>query len=153
VSEAVRTRWLKIVLRVWGCVSILIFGTIFIGYAIQTPAFRQGGALASLVWDDLPGHVALMISGIYLTWAVFLLIASAHPAKYTSFLAFTMWANLVHSLIMIPGALEHQYHSKFATDIPWILLLSVAIFVLRPRDTEITSFAPQPAVNPSEVTR
>ena len=153
MSEAARTRWLKIILRVWGGVSILIFGTIFIGYAIQTPAFRQGGVLASLVWDDLPGHVALMISGIYLTWAVFLLIASAHPAKYTSFLAFTMWANLVHSLIMIPGALEHQYHSKFATDIPWILFLSVAIFVLRPRDTEITSFAPQSAANPSEALR
>lgn len=127
-----RTAWLTRILRIWGVVSILIFGTIFVGYAIQTPAFGHDGALHWLVWDDLPGHVAMMLSSIYLTWAVYLLIAARRPAEYRSFLDFTMWANLVHGVVMIPGAFEHQYHSKLVTDIPWILLLSAAIFLLRP---------------------
>lgn len=137
-----RTALLTLVLRVWGVTSILIFGTIFVGYAVQLPAFAYGGALHWLVWDDLPGHVALMLASIYLTWAVYVLLAARKPAEYRSFLDFTMWANLVHGLVMIPGAFEHPYHSKLFTDIPWILLLSLAIFVLRPRSArqaEVTS--------------
>ena len=133
MSETTKTKLLKVVLLVWGIGSIAIFGTIFIGYAIQTPAFREGAGLHWLVWDDLPGHVALMLSAIYLTWAVYILRAAYRPIANASFLDFTMWVNLVHGLVMIPGAFEHQYHSKLVTDIPWILLLSAAIFFLRPR--------------------
>jgi hypothetical protein len=130
-----RTRLLLVVLRVWAGASVLIFGTIFVGYAIQTSLFAVGGELHWLVWDDLPGHVALMLSLIYLVWAVYLWAAAAHPVAYRSFLDFTMWANLAHGLVMIPGALEHDYHSKLLTDIPWVLLLSAAIAVLRPART------------------
>jgi hypothetical protein len=132
MTEAGKAKALKIVLRVWGAVSIAIFGTIFTGYAIQAPAFRMGGALHWLVWDDLPGHVALMLSGMYLVWAVYVLVASQHPEEHQSFLDFSMWVNLIHALIMIPGAFEPPYHSKFFTDIPWILLLAGAVYFLRP---------------------
>jgi hypothetical protein len=45
------------------------------------------------------------------------------PAAYLLFLDFTMWANLAHGLLMVPQALgSREYHSKFLTDIPWILL-------------------------------
>ena len=40
-----RTRLLLVVLRVWAGASVLIFGTIFVGYAIQTPLFALGGEL------------------------------------------------------------------------------------------------------------
>jgi hypothetical protein len=133
VSETTRMRLLKIFLRVWAVVSIVIFGFIFIGYVIHAAMFRPDAAMHWAVWDDLPGHVAMMLAAIYLTWSVFLLLAANRPADYTSFLNFTMWANLVHGLVMVPGAFEHGYHSKFLTDIPWILLLSAAIYVLRPR--------------------
>jgi hypothetical protein len=34
---------------------------------------------------------------------------------------------------MLPQALgSHEYHSKFMTDIPWILLLSLALAILCP---------------------
>jgi hypothetical protein len=154
MSEAKKMKLLQSILRVWGAGSILVFGTIFIGYAIQTPAFKQGGVLAWLVWDDLPGHVALMLSAIYLTWAVYVLVAARRPAVYASFLDFTMWVNLVHGVVMIPGAFEHQYHSKLLTDIPWILLLSAAIFLLRPRASAAnTTFEAQFAASTPEVTR
>ena len=131
-------RLLTIFLRVWGVGSIAIFGFIFVGYAMHTKAFRPGAGMHWAVWDDLPGHVALMLAAIYVTWAVFLLLAARRPTEYTSFLNFTMWANLVHGLVMVPGAFEHGYHSKFLTDIPWILLLAAAIYFLRPR-TEVTA--------------
>ena len=119
-------RLLTIFLRVWGVVSIAIFGFIFIGYALHTNAFRPGAAL----------H-----------WAVFLLLAARRPTGYTSFLNFTMWANLVHGLVMVPGASEHGYHGKFLTDIPWILVLAAAIYFLRPRsDVAVTDVARSSAV-------
>ena len=140
-------RLLTIFLRVWGVVSIAIFGFIFIGYALHTNAFRPGAALHWAVWDDLPGHVAMMLASIYLTWAVFLLLAARRPTEYTSFLNFTMWANLVHGLVMVPGAFEHGYHGKFLTDIPWILVLAAAIYFLRPRsDVAVTDVARSSAV-------
>lgn len=132
MNESTKEKLLRIILLGWGSGSLLIFGTIFIGYATQWSAFGEGARLHWLVWDDLPGHVALMLSAIYLSWAVYILVAARRPAAYASFLDFTMWVNLVHGLVMIPGAFEHQYHSKLATDIPWILLLSAAIYLLRP---------------------
>jgi hypothetical protein len=146
LTETTRTRLLKIVLRVWGMASIAIFGFIFIGYAMHANAFRPGAGLHWAVWDDLPGHVAMMLASIYLTWSVFLLLAARRPADYTSFLSFTMWANLVHGVVMVPGAFEHGYHSKFLTDIPWILLLSAAIYLLRPRSDAAPADAPREAV-------
>ena len=43
---------------------------------------------------------------------------------------------------MIPYAIgEHQYHSKFLTDIPWILLLSGALLFWRPSYVTLASKA------------
>jgi len=43
-----------------------------------------------------------------------------------------MWANLGHGLIMIPLALDgtHVYTTKFITDIPFILFLSIGLYIL-----------------------
>lgn len=71
-------------------VSIAIFGTIFTGFAIQTRAFDYGGSLHWLVWDGLPGHVGMMLAGIYLVWAVFVILASRNPEAWSSFFTFTM---------------------------------------------------------------
>jgi hypothetical protein len=135
VTETTKARLLKIILRTWALGSIAIFTFIFIGYAMHANVFRPGAAWHWAVWDDLPGHVAMMLAAIYLTWSVFLLLAARKPGEYASFLDFTMWANLVHGLVMVPGGFEHGYHGKFLTDIPWILLLSVAIYFLRPESS------------------
>jgi hypothetical protein len=47
-----------------------------------------------------------MLFVIYLTWAVFFFIAARKPQAYVSFLNFTMWANLVHGLLMVIQALR-----------------------------------------------
>jgi hypothetical protein len=55
------------------------------------------------------------------------------PSQHKSFLDFTMWANLAHGLIMIPMAIQDPtYHLRFLTDIPFILLTAIGIYLWRP---------------------
>jgi hypothetical protein len=135
MNEEKKMKWLKTLLRVYGVLTFLIFGSLSVGFIIQTPIMNPGGSLNWLIWDDVTGHVAPMLFVIYLVWGVFFFLAANNPLKYRSFLDFTMWANLAHGLLMVPMALEgsHMYHSKFLTDIPFILILPIGIYLLRPR--------------------
>ncbi len=127
-----KRRALKLFLQVYGTLSIMLFGGLSLGLFLHAPILDQGGALNWAVWDHMSDHVPLMITTIYFVWSIFLIRASRNPGAYASFLDFTMWANLAHGLIMIPQAFsEHMYHSKFATDIPWVLIPAAAIALLR----------------------
>ncbi len=123
---------LKMFLLVYGSLSLVLFGGLSIGLFFHMPIFDKGGALNWTVWDDMSDHVPLMIVVIYFVWSIFIIRSSRNPQEYSSFLDFTMWANLAHGLIMIPQALSmNMYHSKFMTDIPWVLILSGGIAFLR----------------------
>lgn len=127
-------RKLQVFLRVYGVSMLLIFGTLSIAFLFQLQAFNPGGPLHWMIWDDVYGHVGPMLIVVYLVWGVFLLLASRDPVRYASFLDFTLWANLAHGLLMIPMALfGEMYQSKFLTDIPFILFLSLGLYVWRPR--------------------
>jgi hypothetical protein len=59
--------------------------------------------------------------------------AAGDPHGYTSFLTFTMWANLAHGVLMAAQAateIDH-YWSKFLTDIPFVLILALGIYLWR----------------------
>jgi hypothetical protein len=128
-----KTRALKGFLLVYGVLSLILFGGLSLGLFFHAPILDHGGALNWAVWDDMSDHVPLMITVIYFVWSIYLIRAARDPRAYASFLDFTMWANLSHGLIMMPQAFgAHQYHSKFMTDIPWVLILAGAIAVLRP---------------------
>ncbi|MEA2808518.1 MAG: hypothetical protein QOJ17_2659 [Rhodospirillaceae bacterium] len=128
-----KMRALKVFLRVYGVLSLVLFGVLSLGFMLQAPMLAKGGALNWAIWDDVTDHVPLMITVIYFVWSVFLIRAANDPRAYSSFLDFTMWANLAHGLVMIPQAFgSHEYHSKFMTDIPWVLILAGAIALLRP---------------------
>jgi hypothetical protein len=75
-----------------------------------------------------------MLFIVYLVWGVFLLLAARKPLEYKSFLAFTMWANLLHGLLMAAqaGMMMDRYWSKWFTDIPFVLLLALGIYRWRP---------------------
>ncbi|WP_422877876.1 DUF6632 domain-containing protein [Ktedonosporobacter rubrisoli] len=78
-----------------------------------------------------------MLFVIYLVWGIFFFPAANNPIKYRSFLDFTMCADLVHGLLMVPMALmDGSYSSKFLTDIPFLLILAIGIAFLRPRVSE-----------------
>lgn len=132
----------RIFLRVYGVLTLAIFVPLFVGFIAQSPLLAEhGGPLNWTIWNDVRCgsehlHVPPMLLVIYIVWGVFLLRAAGDPRGYESFLNFTMWANLVHGLLMAVQAgteIEH-YWSKFLTDIPFVLILALGIFVWRRAD-------------------
>ena len=135
MDEQIRIKRLKIFLRTYGVLTFIIFGILSLGFILQASDLNPGHNFHWLIWDDVTGHVGPMLFIIYLVWGVFFFLAANKPYEYRSFLDFTMWANLAHGLLMIPMALEHShmYHSKFLTDIPFILGIAVGIYYWRPK--------------------
>ena len=133
--EDPKTKKLKVFLKIYGVISILLFSFLFIMTAIDSPLLLEGGALRSMRWE-IAKHVDLMIEGIYIVWGIFMLLASRKPLAYLSFLSFTLWANLAHGLIMVPQALEMHYMSKFFTDIAYCIVLVVGLYLLTPKGDE-----------------
>jgi Family of unknown function (DUF6632) len=132
---------LRVFLRIYGVLTLLIFGLLFVGFMVQSPLLAEhGGALNWTIWNDVHfghdhAHVPPMLLLIYVVWGVFLLRAAGKPQAYSSFLDFTMWANLAHGVLMAAQAFTDldRYWSKFLTDIPFVLILSLGIFLWRPR--------------------
>jgi hypothetical protein len=132
----------QIFLRVYGGLTLAIFGLLLPGFVFQSPLLAEhGGALNWTIWNDVRCgsqhlHVPPMLMVIYIVWGVFLLRASRNPSAYGSFLDFTMWANLAHGVLMaVQAATEiDRYWSKFATDIPFVLILAFGIYLWRRTD-------------------
>jgi hypothetical protein len=133
---------LSMLLRVYGVMSLLIFVPLFVGFMMATPLLAErGGQFNWLIWNDVtcggqPCHVPPMLFAIYIVWAIFLLIAARAPSEHRLFLEFTLWANLAHGLLMAGQALTMPGHylTKWFTDIPFILGLSLGLYLLRPRE-------------------
>ena len=131
---------LRIFLRVYGVLILIVFTLLFVGFIAQTPLLAEHtGALNWTIWNDVRfghehAHVPPMLLLIYVVWGVFLLRAAGNPPAYLSFLNFTMWANLAHGLLMVVQAAMDfdRYWSKFFTDIPFVLILALGIYLLRP---------------------
>ncbi|UVO11367.1 hypothetical protein NM962_15455 [Mycobacterium sp. SVM_VP21] len=131
---------LKFFLRVYGVLTLTIMTLLFVGFMVQTPLLAEhGGALNWTIWNDVRfghdhAHVPPMLFIVYIVWGVFMLRASRNPQDYTSFLDFTMWANLAHGALMAAQAATDidRYWSKFLTDIPFMLVLALGIYLLRP---------------------
>lgn len=137
-------------LRVYGVLTLIIFGLLFVGFMVQSPLLSEnGGALNWAIWNDVSAghghsHVPPMLLLIYVVWGVFLLRAANNPAAHTSFLNFTAWANLAHGLLMIGQVFTDvdRYWSKFLTDIPFIVGLATGIFIWQRRTTGATPTQP-----------
>jgi hypothetical protein len=131
---------LRVFLRIYGILTLIIFGLLFVGFMVQTPLLAEhGGVLNWTIWNDVRfgndhAHVPPMLLLIYVVWGVFLLRAAGDPPAYASFLNFTMWANLAHGLLMAAQVFTDvdRYWSKFLTDIPFVLILAIGIYLLRP---------------------
>jgi hypothetical protein len=132
----------RVFLRVYGVLTLVIFVSLLVGFLTQSPLLAEhGGVLNWTIWNDVRCgnghlHVPPMLMVIYIVWGVFLLRAASDPRSYGSFLSFTMWANLVHGLLMaVQAATEiSHYWSKYLTDIPFVLILALGIFLWRRAD-------------------
>jgi hypothetical protein len=114
-NETKKLAALAIVLRVYGVLTLIIFGSLFVGFAVQTPllADEPKGALNWLIWNGIrcgsePCYVPPMLFIIHIVWGVFFFLAARNPLGYVSFLNFTMWAYLFHGLLMAVQALTHM---------------------------------------------
>lgn len=144
-DETKKLAALAIFLRIYGVLSLIIFGSLFVGFAIQTPllADEPRGALNWMIWNGIRCggemcHVPPMLFIIYFVWGVFFFLAARKPLAYVSFLNFTMWANLIHGLLMAVQAamMMGRYWSKWFTDIPFILILALGIYLWRPTPSQ-----------------
>lgn len=132
-QEEKKLKNLKLFLKVFGFFTILVMSINMSAFVFQIEAFRPGNSMHWLLWDDITGHVGPMIFIIYIIWGIYFFKVAKDPLKHRSFLNFTMWANLGHGLIMIPMAIQDPtYHLRFVTDIPFILLTAVGIYLWRP---------------------
>lgn len=129
---------LRIFLNVYGVISVILFGGLFVLTATGAPIIQDGGALAFMRWQPHSPDVELMLEGVYFVWAIFFFIAARAPQRYLSFIDFTIWANAIHGLIMAVQALMMpMYTYKFFTDIAYCIVLAAGLAVLRPRGHEI----------------
>jgi hypothetical protein len=128
---------LKIFLTIYGIVSIMLFGMLFLLTSIDAPIIQEGGALRFLRWDILSKHVELMIEIIYLVWGIFMLIAARKPLANLSFINFTLWANLAHGILMIPQAMMVGMMYKMYTDIAYCLFLAIGLWIWTPSGEDI----------------
>jgi hypothetical protein len=132
----------RVFLRAYGVLTLAIFVVLFVGFITESPLLAEhGGPLNWTIWNDVRCgsehlHVPPMLMVIYIVWGVFLLRAAGDPPGYASFLTFTMWANLAHGVLMAAQAgteIDH-YWSKFLTDIPFVLILALGIYLWRRAD-------------------
>ena len=129
----------RIFLRIYGGLTLAIFVPLLVGFLAQSPLLAEhGGVLNWTIWNDVRCgsahlHVPPMLMVIYIVWGVFLLRAANDPRSYASFLSFTMWANLAHGVLMAGQAATEisHYWSKYLTDIPFVLILALGIFLWR----------------------
>ena len=137
MGELSKLKKLTLFLNIYGVVSILLFGGLFLLTSFDTPIMQEGGALRFMRWDVLSKHVELMLEAVYLVWGVFMLKAARKPMGYLSFLNFTLWANLVHGLVMIPQAMMVGMIYKMGTDIAYCIVLVIGLWILMPKSEEV----------------
>jgi hypothetical protein len=142
-DETKKLAAIAIFLRIYGVLSLIIFGSLFVGFAFQTPLLAEEGPLNSTIWNGVrcggeACHVPPMLFIIYFVWGVFFFLAARKPLAYVSFLNFTMWANLCHGLLMAVQAamMMDRYWSKWFTDIPFVLILALGIYLWRPTPSQ-----------------
>jgi hypothetical protein len=136
MAQSSKLKSLKVFLNIYGIVSIILFGGLFLLTSLDASVMQEGGALRFMRWDILSKHVELMLEAVYLTWGIFMLIAARKPLSNLSFLNFTLWANLVHGLLMIPQALMVGMMYKMFTDIAYCLVLAIGLWILLPKGEE-----------------
>src|SRR4030095_11512067 len=111
-DESKKLARLVVLLRIYGVITLVIFGSLLFGLAIQSPMLPDDPkvALNWTIWNGIrcgpePCHVPPMLFIIHIVWSVFFFRAARNPLAYVSFLSFTMWAYLFHGLLMTVPAL------------------------------------------------
>ena len=121
MTPSAREYWLRVALRVIGCVFVL-------GVYPLTVLWPGGWT-----WHAGQSDYLQMIIGIYATLGVFLWLAARDPARHVSLIAFTLWSSVVHGGIMAVQALAMPEHvGHLLGDVPALFLIALVLAWLCP---------------------
>lgn len=113
-------------------VALVLVGVVFIGLYLLMIVWPSG-------WTWHTGHsdYPLMIVGVYATLGFFLILAARDPLANRSLIGFTIWANVVHGLIMlIQSFVSPGSHGHLVGDVPALLIVSAVLALLMPPATK-----------------
>jgi len=121
VNPSNQDRYLKIALRLFGVVFLLVYPL-----GLIWPS--------GWVWHGGEGRYYLqMICGVYAVLGIFLIRAAGDPAENRSLISFTIWSSVVHAAIMAVQALVGPHEmGHLVGDVPALLLVAVVLGFLSP---------------------
>jgi len=121
VNAASKERMLKLALRLFGLVFLLVYP---MGMIWPSGWVWHGGA---------GGYYLQMIAGIYAVLGIFLIIAANDPRAHRSLISFTIWSSIVHAAIMAVQASSDAHESgHLVGDVPALVLVAVVLWYLSP---------------------
>ena len=122
MSDANRVFWLR--------VALVAFGLTFIFGIYSLVILWPSG----WVWGGHSHYYLTMITGVYATLGVFLLIAARNPDAHRSLIWFTVWSSAVHAAIMAMQALgEPTERGHLVGDVPALFLVAIVLGALMAR--------------------
>ena len=137
-NETGRMVWLGLYLKVLSVGFFAAFVPWITLILLNAPILAPGGALAPVLrFQPYNAPYELMLTVIYLTWAVMLWHASQNPAAHALFIDFTMWANAAHGLVMlIVTPMQKGVVMTFIEGVP-LLAIAAVLWWLRPRSVTL----------------
>ncbi len=129
---------LRVFLNIYGVVSVILFGGLFLLTMFNASILQEGGALRFMRWAPLAPMIEMMLEAVYFVWGVFFFRAAKNPIRYISFINFTIWANLVHGVVMLVQAfMMPMFLYKIFTDIAYCIVLAIGLWLLKPKGEEL----------------
>ena len=121
MNSADKEKYLKIALRLFGVVFLLVYPL-----SIVWPS--------GWVWHGGGGvYYFQMIVGVYAVLGVFLILAAGNPGAHRSLISFTAWSSIVHAAIMAVQALGDEHESgHLVGDVPALVLVFIVLWYLSP---------------------
>jgi hypothetical protein len=121
MESANREKFLKLALRVFGVIFLLVYP---IGFIWPSGWIWHGG---------MGTYYLQMIAGIYAVLGIFLILAANNPGAHRSLISFAMWSSLVHAAIMAAQALgDRQESGHLLGDVPALVLVAAVLWYLSP---------------------
>ena len=122
MNEADRENYLKLALRVFGVIFMLVYPL-----GMVWPSGWQ--------WHGGDGvYYFQMIVGVYAVLGIFLILAAKNPSEHRSLISFTVWSSIVHAIIMALQAIgDEAERGHLVGDVPALLLVAIVLSMLTPR--------------------
>ncbi len=127
MNEATKEKYLKLALKLFGVIFLLIYPL-----GIVWPA--------GWIWHGGEGVYYLqMICALYAVLGLYLIIASKNPAEHRSLISFTVWSSVAHGAVMAVQALNDGHEmGHLIGDVPALFLVALVLGYLSPKSKSAT---------------